>query len=94
MNKSELVGAVCDRTASSRTVADLILSAAFDIIVQQVAEGGYVRLAEFGTFVASHKQARVGRNPRTGEQMVIPSRHLPLFRAANRFKNEVIQGHG
>jgi DNA-binding protein HU-beta len=89
MNKGELVGAICDRTGATRTVVDSIVSEAIDIIIAQVCQGSKVTLVGFGTFESVDAKERVGRNPRTGQSMVIPERTKPVFRAGKAFKERV-----
>ncbi len=53
----------------------------FDEIAQRLAEGGRVELRGFGAFSTRERDARSGRNPRTGEAVAVPSKRVPYFKA-------------
>lgn len=90
MNKGELIGAICDRSDGiTRKQADEILTEAIAIIVDQVAAGRDVRLVGFGTFDSRQANARIGRNPKTGEPIAIAARRMPRFRPGTDFKSKV-----
>jgi DNA-binding protein HU-beta len=91
MNKGELVDAIADRVSGQATKKqiDLILSATIDAIVDTVADGDRVTLVGFGTFEARQRKEREGRNPRTGEKMIIPPKTVASFSAGKTFKEKV-----
>lgn len=94
MNKNEFIAAVAD----SKTLAKLDLSkaavatlvdAVLDTIESALKRGEEVRLVGFGNFYVSKRAASRGRNPRTGEEIDIPSSRLPKFRAGKQLKEQV-----
>ena len=89
MNKMELVKAVADQTGLSKEDAKLAVDAVTDIISEELANGGKVQLVGFGTFDVTERDAREGRNPRTGESMTIPASRMPKFRAGKALKDKV-----
>ncbi|WP_017325683.1 HU family DNA-binding protein [Synechococcus sp. PCC 7336] len=89
MNKGELVNAIAQSAGVSKKDADTILSATLDTIVETVAEGGKVTLVGFGSFEPRERQAREGRNPKTGEKITIPATKVPAFSAGKSFKDKV-----
>lgn len=89
MNKGELVHAITARADVTKTQADTILTAALDMIVETVASGNKVSLVGFGSFEPRERQAREGRNPRSGETMTIPATTIPAFSAGKLFKERV-----
>lgn len=91
MNKGELVEAIATRTKAiaSKKVIDAVLSAAVDSIVDTVANGDRVTLVGFGTFLARQRKECEGRNPRTGDKMIIPPTTVPAFAAGKLFKEKV-----
>jgi DNA-binding protein HU-beta len=89
MNKAELVGAIADKTKVSRVVVDQVTSALLEVVIEQISAGRQVRLVGFGTWVSRVAKARAGRNPRTGEQINIPARVVPHFKAGTAFKESV-----
>ena len=58
----------------------------FDEITQRLAEGGRVELRGFGAFSTREREARVGRNPRTGEKVDVPAKRVPYFKAGKEIK--------
>ena len=89
MNKGELVNAVAQAAGVSKKDADSILTATLETIVEAVAEGGKVTLVGFGSFESRARQAREGRNPKTGEKITIPATKVPAFSAGKSFKEKV-----
>ncbi|KEO88889.1 integration host factor subunit beta [Erythrobacter longus] len=61
----------------------------FDEITQRLAEGGRVELRGFGAFSTREREARVGRNPRTGEAVKVPAKRVPYFKAGKEIKNRL-----
>ena len=64
----------------------------FDEITQRLAEGGRVELRGFGAFSTREREARVGRNPRTGEQVSVPAKRVPYFKAGKEIKTRLNEG--
>jgi integration host factor subunit beta len=64
----------------------------FDEITQRLAEGGRVELRGFGAFSTREREARVGRNPRTGESVSVPAKRVPYFKAGKEIKNRLNDG--
>ncbi|MDJ0562376.1 MAG: HU family DNA-binding protein, partial [Microcystis sp. M49629_WE12] len=69
--------------------ADAVLTAAIETIIEAVSEGDKVTLVGFGSFEARERQAREGRNPKTGDKMEIPATRVPAFSAGKLFKDRV-----
>jgi DNA-binding protein HU-beta len=89
MNKGELVDQIAEKANVTKKVADSILSAAIETIMESVSQGEKVTLVGFGTFEPRERQAREGRNPKTGEAMMIPATKVPAFSAGKMFKEKV-----
>ena len=89
MNKGELVDKVAETANITKKQADAIVTAAFESITEAVAAGEKVTLVGFGTFEARKRQAREGRNPKTGETMQIAESVVPAFSAGKLFKDKV-----
>ncbi len=66
-------------------VADIF----FDEIAQRLAEGGRVELRGFGAFSTREREARSGRNPRTGETVAVPSKRVPYFKAGKEIRERL-----
>lgn len=89
MNKNELVAAVAEKAGISKTDAGAAVEAVFDTIAAELKAGGDVRLVGFGNFTVSHREARKGRNPSTGEEMDIAASKAPKFAAGKSLKDAV-----
>ena len=91
MNKAELVGAVADRTGLSKKDSDKALTAAFEVITSTLQAGEKVQLVGFGVFDIKERAARIGRNPRTKEEIQIPATRAPIFKPGKILKDAVDQ---
>jgi DNA-binding protein HU-beta len=89
MNKSEMIDAIAARTELSKVVCAKALDAVIDTIVEAVAEGETVTLVGFGSFRASGRAAREGKNPKTGAKIMIPETTVPKFAPGASFKAKV-----
>ena len=96
MNKGELTRSFSRRTGlslrQSRRAIDSLFgvdSRQMGLIPASLAQGKTVRLAGFGTFETRRRAARPGRNPRTGEPLVIQAARMPAFRAGRALKDKV-----
>jgi DNA-binding protein HU-beta len=89
MNKNDLIKAVAEKTGLTSKRALGAVDAVFEIIIEGVAANHNVRLMGFGTFHQVKREARMGRNPRTGESLKIKPSRLPRFKAGKSFKDAV-----
>ncbi|MDY4230687.1 MAG: HU family DNA-binding protein [Candidatus Faecousia sp.] len=89
MNKNELVAKVADQSGLSKKDAEKALAAVIDTITAALVEGDKVQLVGFGTFETKQREARTGRNPRSGETIEIPAASLPAFKAGKALKDAV-----
>jgi DNA-binding protein HU-beta len=85
MNKADLVDSIESKLGGKKVATDA-LEAVLDIIIREVAKGGKVAITGFGTFQKVAREARTGRNPRTGETVRIRKTTVPRFRPGTRFK--------
>ena len=72
MNKAELIEAIASKTELTKTDVDKVVSSLIDVITDALAKGDKVSLKGFGNFEVRQREARVGRNPKTGELMKPP----------------------
>lgn len=89
MNKGELVDKIAENADVTKKQADAVLSAILDSIMEAVSTEEKVTLVGFGSFESRKRQAKEGRNPRTGETMTIPETVVPVFSAGKLFKDKV-----
>lgn len=89
MNKAELIEAVVEKTSVSKKDADAVIKATFDAISEAMANGEKVSLIGFGNFEVRERNARTGKNPRTGEAIEIAACKVPSFKAGKALKDAV-----
>ena len=89
MNKSELVAAVAVAANLTKAESDKAVDAVFAAVTAALKSGDDVRLVGFGTFSVTERTVRAGRNPRTGETIVIPASKAPKFSAGKQLKDTV-----
>ncbi len=89
MNKSELVDAVADHAEVSKADAGRMLDAFVEAIKKALKKGDTVSLVGFGTFAVRKRNARTGRNPRTGQTIKIKASKNPAFKAGKALKDAV-----
>ncbi|WOI54208.1 HU family DNA-binding protein [Parvularcula sp. LCG005] len=87
MNKNEFVDRVADLSGMTKADSGRAVDAVFDAITEALKKGDDVRLVGFGTFSASKRAAREGRNPRTGETIQIKASMQPKFSAGKGLKD-------
>ena len=91
MNKAELVAAVAEKSGLSKKDSEKAVTAAFDVISDELAKGGKVQLVGFGSFESKVRNARIGRNPRTKEEIEIPASRVPVFKAGKALKDSIVK---
>lgn len=89
MNKSELVAAVAQKAELSKKDAEKAVAAVTTAIADALSAGDKVQLVGFGTFEVRQREARTGKNPRTGESIQIAASKVPAFKAGKALKEVV-----
>ena len=87
MNKNDLISKVSDSSGLSKVDASSAVDAVIDSIIGAMKSGDDVRLVGFGTFSVADRKASEGRNPRTGEKIMIPASKQPKFKAGKGLKD-------
>ncbi len=89
MNKSELISVVADKTNATKKEAEGMVGAVIEAITEALKENDKVVITGFGTFEVHERAARTGRNPQTGEEILIEGSKAPVFKAAKQLKDEI-----
>lgn len=89
MNKAELIAAVAEVAGLSKKDTEKAVNATFDAITAALEAGEKVSLVGFGAFDVKERAARMGRNPRTKEEVEIPASRVPQFKAGKALKDAV-----
>ena len=87
--KAELVAVVAEKAGLKKSDAARVVDAMLTAVQDELAGGGKVALAGFGTFEVRRRGPRQGRNIRTGEVISVPASQVPVFRAGRRLKEAV-----
>ena len=87
MNKAQLTDAVAAATDTSKAEAGRALEAVLGAITSTLQSGEKVTIPGFGTFEVRHRNARMGRNPQTGESIQIKASNTPGFKAGKALKD-------
>ena len=93
ITRTDLSEAVYQELGLSRVESAELVETFLDIIGDRIVEGESVKLSSFGSFLVRSKNERVGRNPKTGEEVPITSRRVMVFKPSNILKQAVLDGH-
>ena len=89
MNKAELVQKIADEAGISKAQANAALDSFTDAVTKTLKGGDKVTLVGFGTFSVSKRQARIGRNPQTGEAIKIKAKKVARFKAGKELSAKI-----
>ena len=87
MNKGELVLSISEKSGLAKKDAEAALNAFIDSVEEALERNEKVQLVGFGNFDVKERAARLGRNPKTGEEIHIPATKVPAFTPGKEFKN-------
>ena len=89
MNKTELIAVASQAVGMTKKDTERVLNAALDAITAALTHGEKVQLSGFGTFETKEREARIGRNPHTKEEIRIPATRVPSFKASKALKDTI-----
>lgn len=89
MTKAELINRMADSAGINKVAATKSLNSLISGVIGALKKGQKVSLVGFGTFTTSKRKARIGRNPRTGDEIKIPAMRVPKFSAGKALKSAV-----
>lgn len=95
MTKSELIAELAAANPHLRAAdIEVIVTTIFEEITRALAQGARVELRGFGAFTVKRRQARTGRNPRTGQTVPVDEKAVPFFKAGKELRERVDQASG
>jgi integration host factor subunit beta len=94
MTKSELIEAVAESTKITKSRAELVVNCVFDAMTAALERGEGIEIRGYGSFTVRSYKPYDGRNPRTGNQVSVPSKRLPFFKVGKELKTLVNEGTG
>ncbi len=90
MTKSELIALLADRFPQlALRDADFAVKTVLDAMTQSLANGQRIEIRGFGSFSLSSRASRVGRNPKSGEQVMVPAKYVPHFKPGKGLRERV-----
>lgn len=87
MTKAEIVEQIYERVGFSKKEAAELVEKVFEIMKETLADGEKVKISGFGNFVVREKNARKGRNPQTGQEILLDARRVLTFKPSLVLKN-------
>ncbi len=92
MTRSDLIAALAYRFPNLMPKdAEIAVKEILDAITHALAKGDRVEIRGFGSFALNHRPPRTGRNPKTGEKVLVPEKHVPHFKAGLEMRERVDQ---
>lgn len=92
MTKAELVDEIAQKADLTRKHSEVIVDAVFSSIVEALQEGDKIELRGFGSFRVRHRASRTGRNPKTGEGVLVPAKQVPYFKPGKELRELINRG--
>ena len=89
MNKTELANSIAKETGLSKSKSNEVINAFVSAVSESLSKGEKVTLVGFGTFTTSQREARKGRNPKTGEIIKISAKTVARFKAGSDLSKSV-----
>ncbi|CAM3683970.1 integration host factor subunit beta [Litorimonas haliclonae] len=90
MLRSELIDKLHDENPHlTRNDMERVVAVVLETVTQTLERGARVELRGFGAFSVRHRKARAGRNPRTGEDVFVPEKHVPFFRTGKDLRENI-----
>ena len=94
ITRADLSEAVYQEVGLSRNESAALVETVLDEIAEALARGEMVKISSFGSFSVRSKGQRIGRNPKTGEEVPILPRRVLVFRASHVLKSRIISSSG
>jgi integration host factor subunit beta len=92
MTKADLIEEVARVVEVTRKDSEVIVDAIFESVVRSLRNGDKIEIRGFGSFRTRQRQPRIGRNPKTGARVDVPSKRIPYFKPSKELKDLVNEG--
>ncbi len=92
MTRAELVDDVAHNSTLTRKQSEVVVDAVFSAILDSLHHGDKIELRGFGSFRIRQRASRSGRNPKTGEGVLVPPRRVPVFKPGKELRDLVNRG--
>ena len=94
MTKADLVKIICEKMGSAAKESMEIVGWVFEIMKESLESGAKIKISGFGNLIVRQKRARKGRNPKTGEEMMISGRKVVTFKPSNVLRKALNKTEG
>jgi integration host factor subunit beta len=94
MTKADLVEEVSKVTELTRKDSEVIVDTLFESVIKALRTGDKLEVRGFGSFRVRQRNARVGRNPKTGEKVEVPAKRVPYFKPSKELKDLINDENG
>jgi integration host factor subunit beta len=91
MTKADLVEQIATETGVSKNHTALIVDSLLDAFCRALSEGKHLEIRGFGTFKVRERRARRARNPRSGTEVLVPAKLVPVFKPSKELKAMVLE---
>jgi nucleoid DNA-binding protein len=91
MTKADLVEEIATTTGVSRNHTAVIIDGMLDAVCRALSEGKHLEIRGFGTFKVRERRARRARNPRSGTEVQVPAKLVPVFKPSKELKAQVLE---
>ena len=91
MTKADLVEAISTSTSISKHHTAVIVDELLDAVCRALSEGKHLEIRGFGTFKVRERRARRARNPRSGSEVMVPAKLVPVFKPSKELKAMVLE---
>jgi len=92
MTKADLVEEISQHTGVSKNHTAIIVDHLLDAVCRALSEGKHIEIRGFGTFKVRERRARRARNPRSGSEVMVPAKLVPVFKPSKELKTHVVEG--
>jgi nucleoid DNA-binding protein len=92
MTKADLVEEIAIKTGVSKNHTAIIVDGLLDAVSRALSEGKHLEIRGFGTFKVRERRARRARNPRSGSEVLVPAKLVPVFKPSKELKGAIVGG--
>ena len=89
MTKKDIALKVADKTGIKQIIVKQVLQSIFDCVIESLIRDEKIELRNFGVFKIKTRRPRIGRNPRTGQTVPVPSRRVVIFKPGLEMKQKI-----
>ncbi len=89
MTKRDIAASISEETGITQIVVQKVVQKTLDYIVDSLSSGENIELRNFGVFKVKSRRGRLGRNPRTGDEVPIPPKNVVIFKPGKVMKEKV-----